>query len=143
MSLSVSTSDVSVLLCYLVLCLVALLNSSVNTLTKGAAVLALAYCLLWVAHSLAAPGPLVSGAGDLNMRTIKGSSKVSEEAPDAFWLHEARMLKQHSMLLSKLRLRCSKIATWHRLLRPKARTGSRNSKRCCFRRRRLPFHLVL
>ena len=104
LSLTVSTPDVSVLLCYLILCLVALLNSSVKTLTTVAAVLVLAHFLWWEAHSLAAPGPLVSGAGDLNMQTVKGSSKVSEEAPNTWWLHEARMLKQHLFLLSKLHL---------------------------------------
>ena len=95
LSLTVSTSDVSVLLCYLILCLVALLNSSVETLTVVAAVLALASCLQWEAHSLAAPGPLVSGAGDLNMQTVKGSSKVSDEAPNAWWLLGARMVRRH------------------------------------------------
>ena len=102
-SLTVSTSDVSGLLCYLVLCLVALLNSSVETLTKVAAVLALTYCLLWEAHSLAAPGPLVSRAGDLNIQTVKERLKVSEEAPNTWWLHGARMLKRHSISLCKLR----------------------------------------
>jgi len=47
LSLTVSTPDVSVLLYYLILCLVALLNSSVDTLTVVAAVLALASCLQW------------------------------------------------------------------------------------------------
>ena len=93
LSLAVSTSDVSVLLCYLVIYLMALLNSSVEILTKVASVLALMFCLLWEAYSLATPGPLVSGAGDLNIQTAKGSSKVSEEAPHAWWSLGARMLR--------------------------------------------------
>ena len=98
LSLTVSTPDVSVLL-YLILCLTALLNSSVETLTRVAAVLALVCCLWSEAHYLAAPGPLVSGAGDLNMQTVKGSSKVSDEASNTWWSLGARMLKQHLISL--------------------------------------------
>ena len=143
LSLTVSTPGVSVLLYYLVLCLVALLNSSVEMLTKVATVFALMFCFLWEAHSLAAPGLLALGAGDLNMQTVRGSSKVSEEAPTTWWLHGVRMLKPPLISRSKLRWRWSKIATWHRPLKPKLRTGSRISKCRHFRRRHLPFRLVL
>ena len=142
-SLTVSTTDVSVLLCYLVLCLVALLNSSVKMLTKVTVVLALTLCLLWEARSLATPGPLVSGAGDLSMQTVKGSSKVPEEAPNTLWSHEARMLKRYLVSLCKLRWRWSTIATQHSVFKPELRTGTRSSICCRFRRSGLSFHLVL
>ena len=123
LSLCVSMSDVSILLYSSVLKCMGPLNSNLEMSSNTVSMTLLVFCLLLTGHIL----------------------KPKPSLPGRLCLHYPRVcfLKQNSCLLGGLCLPWPKVSPWQRLPKPKPRNGLRHSCACIFRKKMLPFNMVL